>query len=40
MQSSIDMTGGFWKLTSQQVIETIVSVNGTKGVPKSIFPGR
>ena len=35
---TVHMNGGFWKLASQQVIETIVSVNGTRSVPREIFP--
>jgi hypothetical protein len=36
-RATVHMTGGFWKLVSQQVAETIVGVNGTRSVPKVIF---
>ena len=36
---TVHMAGGFWQLAaSQQVLETIVDVGGTRSAPKIIFP--
>jgi hypothetical protein len=33
------LSGGFWSLSHQQVMETIVHVDGTKGEAVPVFPG-